>query len=185
MSLWQNHRNTGGRAAGCRSRGPRSGLDEVFDGPAGDNRIEAENHERGKNADISGQLPVAPTGGLVGTKDVAAGAAPQYEFGAYNRDSEDKDEQDITKHEGASTVSSGFVGESPNIAEADGRSCCRGDGAQTRHKYGPVVLIVHCFSSRNKRSSGRRAGLSLDLLSLLCLESRFSPRFRLLADTGA
>ena len=117
-----------GRSVGAGDEGPGDRLENVGEGPAGNDGVEAEDHHAGEDAQPSHDHPGGIGGqGLEGPDGVALGPAPDDELGQHDWRADERYRQEIDHQERGPAVGPRHRGEAPYVAEPDGAARGRED----------------------------------------------------------
>ena len=135
-------------AVAARRRVPEGacqGAEEVLQGPAGDDRVVAEDEKAGGDGEPAGEAPVrGGRGALVGGHRIALGAAAERQFGDHDGRADQGDADQVDDEKGAAAVLPGDVGEPPDVAQTDGGADGRQHEAPSR---GPGLPLCRHASS--------------------------------------
>ena len=99
------------------------GLDDVFECPARDDGIVAEDQEGGGDAVIADDAPFrAGSHHLEGSGGVLARVAADEKLGYHDRYAQEQDARDIDQQEGGATIFAQHIRETPDVSQSDGAS---------------------------------------------------------------
>ncbi len=127
----------GGRLA---RQGARAGLQDVFERPACDNGVEAQDEEGGQHAVVADEAPFRARGQLLeGSRNVAPRVAADEKLGDHHGQAEQEDTDDIDDEEGGSAVFAHHVGETPDVSQAYGAAYGGEYGAEFATECSSVV----------------------------------------------